>query len=46
MLSSLDSYERMTLADALISLSFEDKECIIRQGDDVAKGMYFIESGG
>ena len=45
MLSSLDPYERMSLADALASLSFEDKECIIRQGDEKADGMYFIESG-
>ncbi|ESN90385.1 hypothetical protein HELRODRAFT_108583 [Helobdella robusta] len=45
MLSSLDNYERMTLADALVSMTFEDGECIIKQGDENANGMYFIESG-
>ena len=45
MLSSLDNYERMSLADALVSRSYEDGECIIKQGDTKADGMYFIESG-
>ena len=42
-LKSLDSYERMNLADALIPQSFQDT-CIIRDGD-AADGMYFIEDG-
>lgn len=44
MLKSLDSYERMNLADALNSRTFDDGECIIREGED-ADGMYFIEKG-
>lgn len=45
MLQSLDSYERMTLADALVSRSYEDGECIIREGDGQADGMFFVEWG-
>ena len=44
-LESLDMYERMTLADALVSRSYEDGECIIREGDEQADGMYFVEKG-
>lgn len=44
MLKSLDSYERMTLADALLPRTFSDGECIIREGDE-ADGMYFVENG-
>jgi len=44
MLGSLDSYERMTLGDALMPRTFSAGQCIIRQGD-LADGMYFIEKG-
>jgi len=44
MLRTLQEYERMNLADALIPRTFKDGECIIKQGD-VADGMYFIEDG-
>ncbi|KAL8612013.1 hypothetical protein ACOMHN_045368 [Nucella lapillus] len=44
LLKSLDLYERMNVADALQSRSFEDGEQIIKQGD-TADVMYFIESG-
>lgn len=44
MLSALESYERMTLADALIPQTYNDGQKIIAQGD-AADGMYFIEQG-
>jgi cAMP-dependent protein kinase regulator len=44
MLKSLDTYERMSLADALTSRTFTDGQCIIREGDE-ADGMYFLERG-
>ncbi|XP_014219283.1 cAMP-dependent protein kinase type II regulatory subunit [Copidosoma floridanum] len=44
MLKSLESYERLNLADALIPKQFDDGEQIIKQGDN-ADGMYFVESG-
>ncbi|XP_065226682.1 cAMP-dependent protein kinase type II regulatory subunit-like [Planococcus citri] len=44
MLKALQSYERMNLADALIPRSYNNGECIIKQGD-AADGMYFIEDG-
>ncbi|XP_065226681.1 cAMP-dependent protein kinase type II regulatory subunit-like [Planococcus citri] len=44
MLKALQSYERMNLADALIPRSYNNGECIIKQGD-AADGMYFIEGG-
>nr|BAE66635.1 protein kinase A regulatory subunit [Asterias amurensis] len=44
MLKSLEPYERMNLADALVTKKFADGECIIAQGDD-ADGCYFIEDG-
>jgi cAMP-dependent protein kinase regulator len=44
MLSSLDSYERLNVADALVSRVFESGQCIIQEGDP-ADGMYFIEDG-
>ncbi|XP_069964855.1 cAMP-dependent protein kinase type II regulatory subunit isoform X1 [Bactrocera oleae] len=44
MLKALKSYERMNLADALVSKHFSNNERIIKQGD-VADGMYFIEDG-
>ena len=43
-LQSLDAYERMTLADALVTRVYEDGEAIIQQGD-AADGMYFVEVG-
>ncbi|XP_029735197.1 cAMP-dependent protein kinase type II regulatory subunit isoform X3 [Aedes albopictus] len=44
MLKTLQSYERMNLADALIPKTFAKGERIIKQGD-AADGMYFIEDG-
>lgn len=44
MLKTLQSYERMNLADALIPRTFEAGERVIKQGD-AADGMYFIEEG-
>ncbi|XP_076447639.1 cAMP-dependent protein kinase type II-beta regulatory subunit-like isoform X2 [Babylonia areolata] len=44
LLKSLDLYERMNVADALQSKTFEDGEQIIKQGD-AAQMMYFVESG-
>ncbi|KAH8269468.1 hypothetical protein KR018_003863 [Drosophila ironensis] len=44
MLKALQNYERMNLADALVSKSYDNGERIIKQGD-AADGMYFIEDG-
>ncbi|GJQ66639.1 Pka-R2 [Trypoxylus dichotomus] len=44
MLKTLQPYERMNLADALIPKTFAANEKIIKQGD-AADGMYFVESG-
>lgn len=44
MLKTLQNYERMNLADALIPQTYSKGERIIKQGD-VADGMYFIEQG-
>lgn len=44
MLKTLQSYERMNLADALVPRTFNDGDIIIKQGD-VADGMYFVENG-
>eukprot|EP00105_Crassostrea_gigas_P026984 XP_011448159.2 PREDICTED: cAMP-dependent protein kinase type II regulatory subunit isoform X3 [Crassostrea gigas] len=44
MLKTLDLYERMNVADALVTRSFEDGDVIIKQGDE-ADCMYFIEDG-
>uniref|UniRef100_A0A1I8PGF8 cAMP-dependent protein kinase type II regulatory subunit n=1 Tax=Stomoxys calcitrans TaxID=35570 RepID=A0A1I8PGF8_STOCA len=44
MLKTLQSYERMNLADALVTKRFNTSDRIIKQGD-VADGMYFIEEG-
>ncbi|KAK2145744.1 hypothetical protein LSH36_660g03036, partial [Paralvinella palmiformis] len=44
MLKFLDPYERMNVADALVSKRFEDGELIIKQGDDAAC-MFFVEDG-
>ncbi|XP_039278200.1 cAMP-dependent protein kinase type II regulatory subunit isoform X2 [Nilaparvata lugens] len=44
MLKTLQNYERMNLADALIPKVYQEGETIIKQGDS-ADGMYFVESG-
>lgn len=44
LLSHLDDYERMNIADALVSQTYADGEQIITQGDP-ANGMFFVESG-
>ncbi|VEN64786.1 unnamed protein product [Callosobruchus maculatus] len=44
MLKTLQPYERMNLADALVPRSFSDGDRIIKQGD-AADGMYFVEDG-
>ncbi|XP_012348568.1 cAMP-dependent protein kinase type II regulatory subunit isoform X2 [Apis florea] len=44
MLKSLEPYERMNLADALVPKHYSDGEQIIKQGDS-ADGMYFVEDG-
>lgn len=44
LLSTLNPYERMNLADALTTKKFTDGSQIVKQGDP-ADGMYFIESG-
>lgn len=44
MLKEITEYERMNLADALLSRKFKDGECVIQQGDE-ADCMYFVESG-
>lgn len=44
LLNSLDKYERMNVADALVSKTFKHNELIIKQGD-LASCMYFIEEG-
>ena len=44
MLSELTDYERANLADALESITFQDSECIIQEGDN-ADCMYFVEDG-
>ncbi|CAO3679865.1 hypothetical protein G6F70_006406 [Rhizopus microsporus] len=41
---SLEVYERHKIADALESVTFEDKEVIIKEGD-VGEEFYLIESG-
>ncbi|CAL8103240.1 unnamed protein product [Orchesella dallaii] len=44
MLKTLENYERMNLADALMSRAFNDGTVIIKQGE-AADGMYFVEDG-
>lgn len=44
MLKTLQNYERMNLADALVPKTYAAGELIIKQGD-AADGMYFIEEG-
>jgi cAMP-dependent protein kinase regulator len=44
MLKTLQNYERLNLADALIPKSYAAGDQIIKQGD-AADGMYFIEDG-
>ncbi|KAJ3223927.1 hypothetical protein HK099_000523 [Clydaea vesicula] len=43
-LASLEPYERQKIADALESISFNDEEIIIKQGD-VGDNFYIIEQG-
>ena len=38
------SYERMNLADALVTKTFDEGSVIVNQGD-VGDGMYFVEEG-
>lgn len=44
MLSTLQPYERMNLADALVPRHYTTGDLIIKQGD-AADGMYFVEQG-
>ncbi|XP_028398414.1 cAMP-dependent protein kinase type II-alpha regulatory subunit-like isoform X2 [Dendronephthya gigantea] len=44
MLSEINMSEKMNLADALESKTYDDGECIIKQGDE-AEFMYFVEKG-
>ncbi|XP_035715821.1 cAMP-dependent protein kinase type II regulatory subunit isoform X2 [Folsomia candida] len=44
MLKTLENYERMNLADALVPRTYTDGDTIIKQGD-AADGMYFMEDG-
>jgi len=44
MLQQLDPYERMNVADALMTRKYEDGQQIIKQGDS-ADVMYFVEDG-
>ena len=43
-LQSLTDYERSNVADALIPVEFNEKDVVIRQGDDGDR-MFFIEDG-
>ncbi|CAF0865839.1 unnamed protein product [Adineta steineri] len=43
-LQSLTDYERSNVADALIPVEYDEKEIIIRQGDEGDR-MFFIEDG-
>ena len=43
-LSSLDTWERMTIADSLIPASFEDGEVIMKQGD-TGEDFFIIVEG-
>jgi cAMP-dependent protein kinase regulator len=44
MLKTLQPYERMNLADALVPKTYTSGDRIIKQGD-AADGMYFVEDG-
>lgn len=44
MLESLTARERLILCDALIPRLYNDKDVIVKQGDQ-ADGMYFVEQG-
>ncbi|EFA06381.2 cAMP-dependent protein kinase type II regulatory subunit isoform X1 [Tribolium castaneum] len=44
MLKTLQPYERMNLADALVPKTYQSGDRIIKQGD-AADGMYFVEDG-
>ena len=43
-LSSLDSWERMTIADSLIPANFEDGTVIMKQGD-IGEDFFIIVDG-
>ena len=43
-LSSLDPWERMTIADSLVPVTFQDKEVIMRQGE-AGEEFFIIVSG-
>jgi len=45
MLSELTQEDRMNVADCLKARPFEDGDVIIRQGDETAESMFFIEDG-
>jgi len=45
MLKHLNEFERMNIADALESCSFQDGETIIKEGDTSTDIMFFIEKG-
>lgn len=44
LLQELESYERMNLADALVTTHFKEGDAIIKQGDN-AEAFYIIEKG-
>ncbi|KAG5456266.1 MAG: cyclic nucleotide-binding-like protein [Olpidium bornovanus] len=44
LLCSLEPYERHKIADALETVTYEDGEIVIRQGD-IGENFYFIEQG-
>jgi len=44
LLKSLNAYERMNVADALVTKYYQDGDMVIKQGD-AAECMYFVEHG-
>ncbi|KAL3852718.1 hypothetical protein ACJMK2_016336 [Sinanodonta woodiana] len=44
-LKTLDAYERMNVADALVSKTYEPGTVVIKQGDEIADCMYIVEDG-
>jgi len=44
LLHTLDDYERMNIADALMTQTYANGDTVIKQGDP-ASGMYFVEAG-
>ena len=43
-LSTLNQYERLTIADALTSESFKEEEVVLEEGEEGNK-FYIVESG-